>query len=117
MAVGRDVPRRCPGFRIAPRYSGRHPRPRPTAGNAAFAKNRSEVLGTPDQLRALQRIHSQIYKPHCDDQRVAEDRSRLAADIGEIIRTFLDELMAAGWSETEARDANIGGLAGSHAEV
>jgi hypothetical protein len=85
----------------------------PSARNAAFAENSSEVLGAPDQLQALQRIHWQIHKAHCDFQRVAEDRRRLAAEIGEIIRTFLDELMAAGWSEPEAREADIGGLAGS----
>jgi hypothetical protein len=31
----------------------------------------------------------------------------LAADIGEVIRTFLDELIAAGWSEDDARNANL----------
>ena len=77
---------------------------RAMAGNADFAKNRSEVLGAPDQLQALQQIHWQIHKAHCDYERVAEDRRRLAADIGAIIRTFLDELMAAGWSETEDRN-------------
>ena len=81
--------------------------------NAAFAENGSEALGAPDELPALQQIHWQIHKAHCDYQRVAEERRRLAADRGEIIRTLLDELMAAAWSETEARDANTGGLAGS----
>jgi hypothetical protein len=90
---------------------------RPTAGSAAFAKNRSEALGAPDPLQTVQQIHWQIHKAHCDYQRVAEDRRRLGAEIGQIIRTFLDELMATGWSETEARHANIGGLAGSHEEA
>jgi len=39
---------------------------RPTEGNAAFGENRSEVLGAPDQRQALQRIHWQIHKAHCD---------------------------------------------------
>jgi hypothetical protein len=97
---------------VAVVYGERH-----ATGNVAFAKNRSEVLAASDPLQAIQQIHWQIHKAHCDYQRVAEDRRRLAADIGEIIRTLLDELMAAGWSETEARDANIGALAGSHGEA
>jgi hypothetical protein len=97
---------------VAVVYGERH-----AAGNVAFATNRSEVLGASDPLQAIQQIHWQIHKAHCDYQRVAEDRRRLAADIGEIIRTLLDELMAAGWSETEARDASIGALAGSHEEA
>jgi hypothetical protein len=50
---------------------------RPTAGSAAFAKNRSEALGAPDPLQTVQQIHWQIHKAHCDYQRVAEDRRRL----------------------------------------
>jgi hypothetical protein len=85
----------------------------PAAVNVAFAEKRSDVLGAPDPLKGLRQAHWQIHQAHCDYQHVAEDRRRLAADTGEIIRTFLDELVAAGWSETEARDANIRELAAS----
>ncbi len=64
-------------------------------------------------LGAVQAVHWQIHRAHCDRQQVAEDRRCLAADIGEVVRTFLDELMAAGWSEEEARTANVHELAGS----
>lgn len=51
------------------------------------------------------------HKAHCDYQQVAEDRRRFAATIGETIRAFVDELVAAGWSEHEARNANVHDLA------
>ena len=57
--------------------------------------------------------HWQIHQAHCDYQEVAEDRRHLAVDVGEIVRAFLDELVTAGWSEQEARDANVHELAGS----
>jgi hypothetical protein len=85
----------------------------PAAVEVVFGENRSEVLGALDTLQALQRVHWQIHRAHCDYQHVAEDRRRLAAEIGEVIHAFVDELVAAGWSEQEARDANIHGLAGS----
>jgi hypothetical protein len=69
------------------------------------------------RYRPSSRSTWQIHKAHCDYQQAAEDRRQLAADIGEITRTFLDELVAAGWSETEARDANIRELAASHRRV
>lgn len=89
----------------------------PAAVNVAFAENRSDVLGAPDPLQAIRQIHWQIHKAHCDYQHAAEDHRQLAAAIGEITRTFLNELVAAGWSETEARDANIDELAGSQEEA
>ena len=82
----------------------------PAAVDVAFA-DRSEVLGAPDALEAIQETHWQIHKAHHDYQHAAEDRPQLAADVGEIIRTLLDELVAAGWSEAEARNANAATLA------
>jgi hypothetical protein len=46
-----------------------------------------------------------------------EDRRHLAADIGEIMCTLVDELIAAGWSGQDARNANVRELAGSEEEV
>jgi hypothetical protein len=66
----------------------------PAAVDVAFADNRSEVLGAPDPLQAIQQTHWQIHKAHCDYQRAADDRRQLAADIGEIMRTLVDELDA-----------------------
>jgi hypothetical protein len=83
----------------------------PVAVDVAFAENRSEVLGARDPLQAIQQTHWQIHKAHHDYQHAAEERRQLAADTGEIIRTFLDELVAAGWSERDAREASVHDLA------
>jgi hypothetical protein len=99
-------------------WSGLHPdgiaaiyHERPNAVNVASARNRSKVLGAPNPLQAVQRIHWQIHRAHCDYQNVAEDRRRPAASIGEIVGAFVDELVAADWSEREARNAKISELA------
>jgi hypothetical protein len=68
-------------------------------------------LATP--LGAVQDVHWQIHRAHCNYQEVAEARRRIAADIGEVVRAFLDELVSAGRSEQEARSANALELAGS----
>jgi site-specific recombinase XerD len=44
-------------------------------------------------------------------QEAAENRRQLAAEIGEVIGRFVDELVDAGWSEAEARNANVHELA------
>ena len=83
----------------------------PAAVEAAVRENHSHALGARDPLQALQQAHWQIHRAHCEYQNVAEDRRRLAARIGEIIRAFVDELVAARWSECEARNAKISELA------
>jgi len=73
----------------------------------ATVHSRSQVLDTTDGLGAVQAVHWEIHRAHCDHQQVAKDRRHLAADIGEIVRTFVGELVAASWSEQEARNANV----------
>jgi hypothetical protein len=75
------------------------------------------VLRAPDPLQAIKHTHWQIHQAHCNFRHAAEERRQLAADIGEITRTFVNELMAAGWSEHEVRNANVHELARSHAEA
>ena len=77
----------------------------------AFAENRSEVLGAPNPLAAIQQVHWTVHKAFVDYQSAAEERRQLAADVGELIREFVQELVAAGWSEEQARDANVHELA------
>lgn len=84
---------------------------RPAALDVAFAENRSEVLGAPDPLAAVQQVHWSITKAFIDYQAAAEERRQLAAEIGELIREFVDELVAAGWTEEQARNANVHELA------
>ena len=85
----------------------------PAAVEVAFAEHRSEALCEPDPLQAIQRAYWQIHRAHCDYQDAAEERGQLAVDVGEITRSFVDELVAGGWSEQEARNANVHELAGS----
>ncbi len=89
----------------------------PAAVDATVAENRSEILRAPDPLQAIQHVHWQIHRAHCDYQHAAEKRRCLAAEIGEITRTFLDELEAAGWSEHDARNTNVHELARSGQQV
>ena len=88
----------------------------PAAVEVAFAEHRSEVLGAPDPLAAAQQVHWTIHRAFCTYQSACEDRRQLAADIGETIRRFVDALAAAGWSEQQARNANVHELAASDEE-
>ena len=85
----------------------------PATVDFAFAQNRSEVLGAPDPLRAVQQVHWTMHRAFVEYQTIAEDRRQLAAEIGEVIRRFIDALAAAGWSEPEARAAKVHELGAS----
>jgi len=62
-------------------------------------------------LGELQEVHWAIHRAFSEHQRVGEDRRHLAAEIGELIAAFVAELVAAGWSEDEARQADVHQLA------
>ena len=64
-------------------------------------------------LRALQDVHWTVHKAFIDYQNAAEERRQLAADVGELIREFLDALTEAGWTEAQARNADVHQLAAS----
>ena len=83
----------------------------PAVVDMAFAENRSEVLGAPDPLAAVQQVQGSIRKAFIDYQSAAEERRQLAAEVGELIREFVDALVAAGWSEDQARNASVHELA------
>lgn len=85
----------------------------PAAVEVAFAEHRSEVLGAPDPLAAVQQVHWTVHAAFLNDQAAAEQRRQLAAEIGEVIRQFVDTLVAAGWSEQHARNANVHEIATS----
>jgi hypothetical protein len=61
-------------------------------------------------LRLVQEIHWTIHGAFTDYQTVSEQRRQLAADTGEVTGRFTDALVAAGWSEDEARNANVDDL-------
>jgi len=62
-------------------------------------------------LPALQQAHWTIHRAFSEHQRVCEERRQLAADVGELIAAFTAELTAAGWSEDQARTADVHQLA------
>jgi hypothetical protein len=62
-------------------------------------------------LPALQQAHWTIHRAFCDYQQISEDRRHLAAEIGELIAGLVAELVAAGWPEDQARNADVQQLA------
>jgi hypothetical protein len=80
------------------------------AAEAATAHNRSEVLDSPDPMRAVQQVHWTIHKAFISYQDAAERRRQLAAEVGELADALITALLGAGWSEQDARDANIRSL-------
>ena len=89
----------------------------PAVVDAAFAENRSEVLGAQDPLREIQRVHWKIHRAFCDYQSAAEERRQLAADVGELTVELITGLAAAGWSEERARMVNVEKLAAGEIEL
>ena len=69
------------------------------------------MLGAPDPLAAVQQVHWQIDSAFVAHETTAEERRQLAAEIGELIRQFVDALVTAGWTEVQARNANVHQLA------
>jgi len=62
-------------------------------------------------LPGLQEAHWAIHRAFSEHQQLSEDRRHLAAEIGELIAAFVAELIAAGWSEEQARTADVHQLA------
>ena len=92
-----------------PRSNGENPAPI----DVAFAEHRSEVFGADNPLAAIQQVHWSIRSALHQYQAAAEQRRQLAGHVGEVIRQFVDALVAAGWSEEEARSTNVHELAQS----
>jgi len=65
-------------------------------------------------LAALQEIHSTIHRAFWAYQSACEQRRELAVDVGELAVQLTDALCAAGWSEQEARRADVHQLAEPH---
>jgi hypothetical protein len=67
-------------------------------------------------LGALQDAHWTIHRAFHDYQTLSEQRRQLAADVGELIREFLDVLTQAGCTEHQARNADVHQLAARQRE-
>jgi len=83
----------------------------PAAVEVATAHNRSQVLDSPDPLRAVQQVHWTIHRAFISYQDAAERRRQLAAEIGELAGDLIATLLGAGWSEHDARAACVDDLA------
>jgi hypothetical protein len=77
----------------------------PQPGIGGVARQQTVLLG------ALQEAHWTIHRAFCAYQSACEERRQLAAVIGETIREFVDALVSTGWSEEQARNANVYELA------
>jgi hypothetical protein len=66
-------------------------------------------------LGELQQVHWAIHRAFCECQRIGEERRHLAAEIGELIAQMVAELVAAGWTEEQARTADARALAAAGA--
>lgn len=64
-------------------------------------------------LGVLQQIHWSIHRGFCEYRSACEERRQLAVDVGEITARFVEALCGAGFSEDEARKANVHELARS----
>jgi hypothetical protein len=62
-------------------------------------------------LAVVQEIHWTIHRAFVDHQTASEERRQLAVDVGELAQQLTDALTAAGWTEQEARTANVNDLA------
>jgi hypothetical protein len=62
-------------------------------------------------LGALQQIHWSIHRGFCDYKSACEERRQLAVDVGEISAKLIEVLCGAGFSEDDARAANVHELA------
>ncbi len=82
----------------------------PAAVEVATAHNRSQALDSPDPVRAVQQVHWSIHKAFISYQDAAERRRQLAAETGELVGELMTTLVGAGWSQQDARDANIRSL-------
>lgn len=84
------------------------------AGHSQIAKLIDAGPGSQTTLLgALQETRWAIHRAFCEYQSACEERRQLAADVGEAIRQFVDALVSAGWTEDQARNANVHQLAGA----
>lgn len=62
-------------------------------------------------LGALREIHWQVHRAFCEHQSACEERRQLAVEVGELAVQLTDALCAAGFSQQDARRADVHQLA------
>lgn len=89
-------------------------RDRELAGELIAAQDR--LLGATDQVRAVAaggagcELADTVRCAFVDYQRAAEDRRGLGADVGEAVVRLVDAMTAVGYSEQQARNADVWAL-------
>jgi hypothetical protein len=74
------------------------------------------LLGAAEQVKAVtagsagRELADTVRGAFVDYQHVAEDRRGLGADVGEAVVRLVDELIAAGYTEHQARNADVWAL-------
>jgi len=87
---------------------------RQLAGEMNDAQRR--LLGAAEQVKAVtagsagRELADTVRAAFVDYQQVAEDRRLLGADVGEAVVRLVDELIAAGYIEQQARNADVWAL-------
>ena len=89
-------------------------RDRELAGQLHGAQRR--LLGANDQVKAVtagsagRELADTIRRAFATYQHAAEDRRRVGADVGEAVVRLVDAMTAAGYSEQQARNADVWAL-------
>jgi len=84
------------------------------AGEMNAAQHR--LLGAVEQIQAVtacsagRDLGTTVRGAFMEYQQVAEDRRALGADVGEAVIRLVDELIAAGFTERQARNADVWAL-------
>ena len=58
-------------------------------------------------LAIMQEIHWTVHRAFVDYQSASEERRQLAVEVGELGHRLIDALTAAGWTDTQARTADV----------
>jgi hypothetical protein len=82
----------------------------PVDADLGVAGRRPPVLAGEDPVAALGEVAATIRRAFCAYQSAAEQRRQLAADVGEATVRLVDALTAVGFSEMQARRADVGAL-------
>lgn len=72
--------------------------------------DRGRTLALGSSAAVLEAVGDSIRRAFVEYQRAAEERRRLAADVGEATVRVVDALIAAGFSEAQARTADVRAL-------
>jgi hypothetical protein len=82
----------------------------PDDADAGWAERRPAVLDAESPVNALSEVADAVWRAFFAYQNTAEQRRQVAADVGEATVRLVDALIAAGFSDTQARRADVRAL-------